>query len=72
MSICTADGGPGNQFGWRVGNGFIQEGPVLVVDVTSALDGNIYYCAVGNDAGYDEADLFIFGECSEYVYLLHR
>lgn len=75
MSTCTAEGGPDNQFSWNVRLdmfvGFIQEGPVFVIDVSSALDGDTYFCAVKNDAGYDEANLLIFGEYSKYVYLPH-
>lgn len=65
MSTCTAEGGPDNQFSWSVDTGFIQEGPTLIIDVNSAFDGNLYYCAVENDAGYDEAHLLIRGECSK-------
>ena len=67
MSTCTAEGGPDNQFSWSVSIGLIQEGPLFIIDVVSALDGDTYFCTVQNAAGYDEANLLIFGEYIKYI-----
>ena len=62
MSNCTAEGGPNNQFSWSIILGrdrvTIQEGPVLMINVTSVNQN--YYCDVENDAGNGEAIVTIY------------
>ena len=65
MSTCIAEGGPDNQFSWRVMNGAattLQEGPVFIIDVVSVSVGGVYSCFVENNAGSDEAHLTVYGE----------
>ena len=74
MLRCNFSGGPNNVFYWFKDDVYLDGSTDDILNITdvTADDGGLYECIVYNTAGYDYANITIYGESCISLEILHN